>query len=466
MANANDNLKFLNLTQLGTLVNKIKGLISDAQTASTITAINFGKTNSKNTLTITQGKTPIVSNEIPTVSDTTDGFMSADQYKTINTNITNLQSTTGSAVQMVGTSNGTKTSLYTPLTSVKVGDTTYNNVALIQLVDSFDNLTEDKKTQAPTVNVVKNYTDAVNTALTDYISANDIAVGKKLDTSVFNTFKSATYDVFVNNTNIELGKKANATDVYTKTELTGADGKGGLLGNKVDTTTFTAHTSAFDTFKKAVAGDNGDGTGGYLANKADKSTTYTKTEVDNEIAKAKKEIIGGDEQHKISETYDTLIEIADWIENDKNGAAALAKQVATNTDNITTLTGLVGATDKDGLRGQVATNTSAITNLQNGKANNATTLAGYGIKDAYTKTETDSAIDTKVNPVKTLAESLRDTELPKKADKTDVFTSLTDFVLSGDNTTLTATFTKGDNKTTATLNISLITESDINALFA
>ena len=46
--------------------------------------------------------------------------------------------------------------------------------------------------------------------------------------------------------------------------------------------------------------------------------------------------------------------------------------------------------------GQVATNTSAISNLQSGKADKATTLAGYGISDAYTKSQTDSAISTAV----------------------------------------------------------------------
>ena len=53
--------------------------------------------------------------------------------------------------------------------------------------------------------------------------------------------------------------------------------------------------------------------------------------------------------------------------------------------------------------GAVATNTSDITglktsvgNLQNDKADKATTLEGYGIADAYTKTQTDSAIATAV----------------------------------------------------------------------
>lgn len=46
--------------------------------------------------------------------------------------------------------------------------------------------------------------------------------------------------------------------------------------------------------------------------------------------------------------------------------------------------------------GQVKTNTDNITALQSGKADKSTTLSGYGITDAYTKTQTDSAISTAV----------------------------------------------------------------------
>lgn len=46
--------------------------------------------------------------------------------------------------------------------------------------------------------------------------------------------------------------------------------------------------------------------------------------------------------------------------------------------------------------GQVKTNTDAITALQSGKADKATSLSGYGIADAYTKGQTDSAIATAV----------------------------------------------------------------------
>ena len=45
-----------------------------------------------------------------------------------------------------------------------------------------------------------------------------------------------------------------------------------------------------------------------------------------------------------------------------------------------------------GLQAAVATNTQNITNLTNLKADKATTLAGYGIEDAYTKEETEGKI--------------------------------------------------------------------------
>lgn len=47
-------------------------------------------------------------------------------------------------------------------------------------------------------------------------------------------------------------------------------------------------------------------------------------------------------------------------------------------------------------KGQVTTNKNDIATLKSGKADKATTLAGYGITDAYTKTQTDSAISTAV----------------------------------------------------------------------
>ena len=46
--------------------------------------------------------------------------------------------------------------------------------------------------------------------------------------------------------------------------------------------------------------------------------------------------------------------------------------------------------------GQVTTNKNDIATLKSGKADKSTTLSGYGISDAYTKTQTDSAISTAI----------------------------------------------------------------------
>lgn len=47
-------------------------------------------------------------------------------------------------------------------------------------------------------------------------------------------------------------------------------------------------------------------------------------------------------------------------------------------------------------KGQVTTNKNDIATLKSGKADKSTTLSGYGITDAYTKSQTDSAISTAV----------------------------------------------------------------------
>lgn len=64
--------------------------------------------------------------------------------------------------------------------------------------------------------------------------------------------------------------------------------------------------------------------------------------------------------------------------------ASIADAKKAGTDAATAVTALEN--------GKVATNTSEITKLKTGKADKANTLAGYGIGDAYTKGQTDSAI--------------------------------------------------------------------------
>lgn len=58
------------------------------------------------------------------------------------------------------------------------------------------------------------------------------------------------------------------------------------------------------------------------------------------------------------------------------------------TENVTNILG----DETDGLIADVAANAGAIADLESSKADSATTLAGYGITDAYTKTEVDDKV--------------------------------------------------------------------------
>ena len=106
-------------------------------------------------------------------------------------------------------------------------------------------------------------------------------------------------------------------------------------------------------------------------------------------------------------SYDTLKEIADWISSHSTDAAAMnsailalqaivdgiggegekATVVAYVDDAIAALKigDYAKAADLTALAGRVSA-------LESGKADKATTLAGYGITDAYTKTQTDAKI--------------------------------------------------------------------------
>ena len=60
-----------------------------------------------------------------------------------------------------------------------------------------------------------------------------------------------------------------------------------------------------------------------LGGSDDYSVAVRKDMLDNAIAAVKKEILTGDSDEKISETYDTLLEISNWIANDESGTAKI-----------------------------------------------------------------------------------------------------------------------------------------------
>lgn len=73
-------------------------------------------------------------------------------------------------------------------------------------------------------------------------------------------------------------------------------------------------------------------------------------------------------------------------------AKSYANSLGSNYDPAGTAQSKVDALEK----GQVTTNKNDIATLKTGKADKSTTLAGYGIGDAYTKGQTDSAIQSAI----------------------------------------------------------------------
>lgn len=119
-------------------------------------------------------------------------------------------------------------------------------------------------------------------------------------------------------------------------------------------------------------------------------------------------------------TYDELIkqEISTGDESALSSAKSYADGLAVNYDPAGTAQTKV----QELAEGQVKTNSDNITALQSGKADKSTTLAGYGITDAYTSEQTDSAIATAVANAdhlkREIVESLPEIEL---ADENTIY---------------------------------------------
>lgn len=110
---------------------------------------------------------------------------------------------------------------------------------------------------------------------------------------------------------------------------------------------------------------------------ADIDDVYSDTETDTKISEA----VSG-----LNTTLSSQISTVD------GKVTNLTATVNSNTESISQINTTLGNEDS-GLVKEVGDNTAAIQDLSGNKADKATTLAGYGITDAYTKTEVDGKID-------------------------------------------------------------------------
>ena len=151
--------------------------------------------------------------------------------------------------------------------------------------------------------------------------------------------------------------KANANDVYTKTEI----------NSQVDTINQSIATkaNANDVYTAAEVND-------LLATKEDKGTSYTKAEV-KDMVDAKADSATSLAGYGITDAY-TQTQV-DELLNNKANASDVTTALAKKADSST-----------------VETLEQSLTTEINKKANAATTLTGYGIVDAYTKDEVDGMV--------------------------------------------------------------------------
>ena len=176
-----------------------------------------------------------------------------------------------------------------------------------------------------------------------------------------------------------------AAKKYADDAITGL--KIGDYAKKSDLDAHTGDTTVHITAEERTKWNTAEGKAHTHSNKA-LLDTYTQTEENLADAVAKKH------SHANAAELDKIHDgdVAKWNAAQANAEATAAAALSSAK---TELEGKISAaqTAAEGkvtelANGAVKTNADAITALQSGKADKATTLAGYGITDAYTKTET------------------------------------------------------------------------------
>ena len=119
-------------------------------------------------------------------------------------------------------------------------------------------------------------------------------------------------------------------------------------------------------------------------------------------------VLGYLAEEEVNASYDTLKEIADWIESDTTNSATLITRVS-NLEAVGAEKNVIASVDDTQFAIDENRNLTLleiamgkVTGLQDAleaKADKATTLAGYGITDAYTKEETLDKIAEKITEV-------------------------------------------------------------------
>lgn len=270
------------------------------------------------------------------------------------------------------------------------------------------------------------------TGLQDKISSIETSVGGKADKSttlagygITNAYTKTEVDGKVSDLTSQLGT-ANEAIEGLETAVEGKADKSTTLAGYGITDAYTASTIDGKLANKADASAVSELTS-TVAGKADKATSlagygiqdaYTKTEVDAKVSSVYK--------YKGSVANEAALPQEDQVVGDVYNVEDTGMNVAwdgTKWDKLGSTVDLSAY-----MTTETANSTFATITTVNGKADKATTLQGYGITDAYTKTEADTAfmnsaeVESAITAKGYATTAAMNAALSSKANSADVYT--------------------------------------------
>lgn len=402
-------------TDLNTTAKSVVGGINEVKAAAT-----------KNAGDITANATAIASKQDSTINLEIQGATAAtvtDALTSLDTALTSVKSTADDAAKK-DASNIEAATWKTVLG--------YQNADEVATAVNNGITTNEYSTLATTAKTVKGAIEELKTGVDSKASSSDFTAlqGKvtTLETTVGDAESGLVKDVAdntaaINTANTNIAKKQNAAISLEGIEAKTVEGA------------LTEIKNATTTNATAISG------------KADKATTlagynigdaYTKTEVNTELGKKQDNLYGYSETLEGTEENVVCNRVS-------IGATHGAARINFNTDKLT-IGGdkqlgkieLIGSLSGSAISKSISAADSAsdtkvpsekaVATAIEGKADKATTLAGYGITDAYTKTETGEQITSAVNTAK----SELQTAIDGKVAKTDITTTIAESAVASD----------------------------------